>query len=96
MLQPDPPTQGVDPLGQPVTLGDPPGTKMKLLISYETTTPHLGQLLFFYTDETAILQLKLVLRNWAGADGPNQLVIDAGRPTQPVPSTTAAISIGEE
>lgn len=94
MLAPEPPGTAVNQVGQQIPTGDPPGTKMKLLISYETTTPHLGQMLFFFTDDAAIMQIKTTLRQWANADAANQLVIDAGRPNTPIPETTAAISIG--
>lgn len=93
MLRPDPPGMAVNHLGQQVPVGDPPGTKMKLLISYETTTPSLGQLLFLYTDEAAIVQLKTALRQWAAADAANQLVINAGTPPPATPESTAAIGI---
>lgn len=94
MLVPEPPGVANNVHGQQVPTGDPPGTKMKLLISFETTTPQLGQLIFFFTDEAAIMQIKNNLRAWANADAANQLVIDAGRPNVPVPETTAAINIG--
>lgn len=94
MLAPEPPGVGVNVHGQQIPTGDPPNTKMKLLISFETTTPQLGQLIFFFTDETAIMQIKSNLRAWANGDAANQLVIDAGRPNAPVPETTAAINIG--
>lgn len=93
MLAPEPPGIGHNVHGQQVPTGDPPGTKMKLLICYETTTPQMGQLIFFFTDEAAIMQIKNTLRNWANNDAANQLVIDAGRPSTPMPETTTAISI---
>ena len=96
MLQPEPPGEAINALGQRVATGDPAGTKMKLVISYETTTPQLGQLWFFFTDDAAILQIKTALRNWAVNDGPNQLVIDAGRSTPAKPETTQAISLHDE
>lgn len=93
MLAPQPPGIGHNAHGQQVPTGDPPNTKMKLLICYETTTQQLGQLIFFFTDDNAIMQIKTTLRNWANADAHNQLVIDAGRPSTPVPEATSAINI---
>lgn len=93
MLPPEPATTVASPGGVAVPSGDPPGTKMKLLISYDTTTPQLGQLVFYFTDSNAIMQLKAALRQWAAADAPNQFVIDAGQPSQPAPTVTNPISI---
>ena len=93
MLRPEPPGIGRNALGQEVPTGDPAGTKMKLLICFDTGSPQTGQLLFFFSDENLILLIKNTLRSWAMNDAPNQLFIDAGQPAQRTPSATSAIDI---
>lgn len=93
MLPPEP--QGIQtlPTGQQLTSGDPPGTKMKLVILYETTTPQLGSMAFCFTDDGAIDTMKKVLFQWASQEGVNHLVINAGQPAPPPPPQVASISI---
>lgn len=81
------------PNGQQVTTpGDPPDTKAKLVISYETTTPVLGQLTFCFTDAALVSNIQNVLTHWASQEVGNHLNINAGQPSEqrpPSPPVTA-------
>lgn len=94
MFPPEPRRTHVLPDGQQVTAGDPPETKIRLVIFYETTTPTLGQMIFCFSDDSIIASIKNTLAQWAVQDGPNHLVINAGQPPAPTPPpAVASISI---
>lgn len=65
---------------------DPPGVQIKLIILYSTSTPVVGQTLFYFSDMGAAESLKQTLLTWAAADEANHLHINAA----PAPTPTAA------
>lgn len=70
---------------------DPDDVKAKLIILYNTTTPVVGQMVFYFRDTDGIAAIKNVLLNWAAMDEENQLVINAGTtppPPEPAPETS--------
>ena len=96
MLPPEPPATQRMPNGQQVTSsGDPPDTKAKLVISYETTTASLGQLAFCFTDSVLATRVQQEIADWASQEVGHHLNINAGQPTEARPPSphVAAISI---
>jgi len=72
---------------------DPPGTLVKLMILYDSTTANLGQMVFYFTDQTTIEQMKQALLTWAAMDAPNQLIVNASPPPASTPAEAAGIAI---
>ena len=66
---------------------DSPDVKVRLVITYDTSSEAVGQCIFCFTNVEAKEYLKTLLTTWAEKESPNRLHINSGSDTVVSPDT---------